>query len=68
MTRFVKLTTSEYRNYGDMSYEEGRIARKLAQVARQQKERENVRTDDDSGRVLGSIHNHCPDGLGSVRD
>ena len=68
MTRFVTLSPSEYRAYGDMSFEEWRIARKLAQVARQQKERENVRTDDDSGRVLGSIHNHRPDGLGSVRD
>ena len=68
MTRFVKLTTSEYRAYGDMSFEEGRIARKLAQVAREKQERDNVRANDDSNRMLGRIHNHRPAGPGSVRD
>ena len=68
MTRFVKLTTSEYRNYGDMSFEEGRIARKLAQVAREKQERDNVRTDDDSGGMLGRVHNHRPAGISGLRD
>ena len=68
MTRFVKLTTSEYRAYGDMSFEEGRIARKLAQVARQQKERDNVRADDDGNWMLGNLHSNSPAGISSVRD
>ena len=68
MTRFVKLTTSEYRNYGDMSFEEGRIARKLAQVARQQKEtdgqNDNSNGDGNSDPVPfcdGNVHSRQAD-------
>ena len=68
MTKFVKLTTSEYRAYGDMSFEEGRIARKLAQVAREKQERDNVRANDDSGGMLGRIHSNSIDGPGSMWD